>query len=98
VSTFPLIAVTGAIRAESGDDVVTSDVATVNDVIHTGQTTFRFRPQQAVGVGDDADPERHRSRRLVKRMRVYRPRRMGIASTRANKSSADSGLSEETAV
>ena len=82
---------------------MTSDVATVNDVIHTGQTTFRFRPQQAVGVGDDADPERHRSRRLAERMRVYRPRRisscrMGIASTRANKSSADSGLSEETAV
>jgi hypothetical protein len=25
-------------------------------------------------------------------MRVYRPRRMGIASTRANKSSADSGF------
>ena len=56
--------------AESGDDVVTSDVATVNDVIHTGQTTFRFRPQQPVGVGDDADPERHRSRRLAARMRV----------------------------
>jgi hypothetical protein len=42
-----------------GNDLGTSDIAAVNDVAHTGQTTFRFRPQQAMRVGNDADPEHH---------------------------------------
>ncbi len=32
-----------------------TDVAGVDDVLDTGQVLFRFRPQQSVGVGDDAD-------------------------------------------
>lgn len=47
---------------KSSDDVGTSDIAAVNDVIHAGQTTFRFRPQQAVRVRDYADPEHQCSR------------------------------------
>jgi len=42
------------------DDFGTSDIAAVNDVIHASQTALRFRSQQAVGVRDDADGERHR--------------------------------------
>jgi hypothetical protein len=40
--------------AKSGNDLGTSDDAAMNDVIHAGQNTFCFRPQQAVAVGDDA--------------------------------------------
>jgi hypothetical protein len=63
-------------------------------VINAGQTAFGFRPQEAVRVGDYADPEGHRWKRLAECMRVYSPRRvssrrMGIASTRADRSSSD---------
>jgi hypothetical protein len=76
--------------AKLGDDVGASDIAAVNDVIHAGQATFRFRPQQAVRVGDDAYPEDHRCAPGLARPRAYRARRisscrMGIASTRANR-------------
>lgn len=89
--------------AKDDDDVTTPDIAAMNDVINAGQTAFGFRPQEAVRVGDYADPEGHRWKRLAECMRVYSPRRvssrrMGIASTRADRSSSDSGLSNETAV
>ena len=45
--------------AERIDDVGTTDVAGMNDVINTREATFRFGPQQAVRVRYDADPPPH---------------------------------------
>ena len=42
--------------AKRVDDFGTSDISAVNDMIHSGQSTLGFRSQQAVRIGDDADP------------------------------------------
>ena len=54
--------------AKRVDDVRAPDVAAVHDVIDAGQTTLRLRPQQAMRIGNDADPIGHRSRRPLVRI------------------------------
>ena len=45
------------------DDAGLTNVAAMDDVVDASQRTRRFRPQQAVRIRDDADPERSGGRR-----------------------------------
>ncbi|WP_425107727.1 hypothetical protein [Bradyrhizobium sp.] len=62
-------------------DFGTSDVAAMNDVIDASQATLRLRPEQPVRVGDDPDPEGHRSAALSALGKLrFRPIRNEIAA------------------
>jgi len=65
--------------AKRVDDVGLPDVAGVNDVIDAGQATLRLRPQQAVRVRNDSDPEHH----LLAWSTAAIARRRSRSSTRA---------------
>jgi hypothetical protein len=51
--------------AKGGNDIGTSDIAAMNDVIHASEMIFRFGPQQPVRIRNDSDSERHSSLRAV---------------------------------
>ena len=53
VSTFPLIAMTGAIR--SGDNVRRTDVADVDNMRHACEALLDLRTQEPVSVRDDSN-------------------------------------------
>ena len=66
-SLLPRTAVTGATARERLEDRRVADVAAVNDVVAAAQEVEHFRPQQAVGVRDQADAHSPLARRRARR-------------------------------